>query len=121
VFGATAFSTYGGFWLALGIFIVLAEVSKTFAAGLAGANFTNGLAWFLVSFAIWSSRSLLVSKPVTSAPASASATVNRPLPQPPSSTRRAPATAARSSAAPNSDGFPAGVVSEARTSVTPTG
>jgi len=27
--------------------------SKTFAAGLAGASLTNGLAWFLVSFAIF--------------------------------------------------------------------
>jgi succinate-acetate transporter protein len=31
VFGATAFSTYGGFWLALGIFVVLATTSKGFA------------------------------------------------------------------------------------------
>src|SRR5215471_789166 len=28
VFGATAFSTYGGFWLALGGFVVLAEATK---------------------------------------------------------------------------------------------
>src|SRR5579884_2057447 len=47
VFGATAFSTYGGFWLSLGIVIVLASVSKSFAAGLAGSNLTNALAWFL--------------------------------------------------------------------------
>ncbi len=53
VFGATAFSTYGGFWMGLGIFIVLADVSKSFAAALAGANLTNALAWFLLSFAIF--------------------------------------------------------------------
>src|SRR3954469_15672716 len=28
VFGATAFSTYGGFWLALGTFVVLAGTTK---------------------------------------------------------------------------------------------
>src|ERR671927_1192671 len=32
VFGATAFSTYGGFWLSLGIFVVLAETTKLGAA-----------------------------------------------------------------------------------------
>ena len=53
VFGATAFSTYGGFWMGLGIFIVLADVSKGFAAALAGTNLTNALAWFFVAFAIF--------------------------------------------------------------------
>src|SRR6266568_7907330 len=41
VFGATAFSTYGGFWLSLGIFVVLAEVSKSFGGALTGANLPN--------------------------------------------------------------------------------
>jgi uncharacterized protein len=40
VFGATAFSTYGAFWLGLGSVVVLADVSKTFAASLAGSNLT---------------------------------------------------------------------------------
>ena len=35
VFGATAFSTYGGFWIALGSIVVLADLSKTFAEALA--------------------------------------------------------------------------------------
>src|SRR6476661_7832232 len=30
VFGATAFSTYGGFWLALGVFVVLLTMSDSF-------------------------------------------------------------------------------------------
>src|ERR1700750_906688 len=30
VFGSTAFSTYGAFWMSLGIFVVLAVVSKSF-------------------------------------------------------------------------------------------
>jgi uncharacterized protein len=62
-FGATAFSSYGGFWLSLGIFVVLAETTKL-GAGLTGKNdLANGLAWFLLSFGIfnfymllWSSR-----------------------------------------------------------------
>jgi uncharacterized protein len=61
VFGATAFSTYGGFWLGLGSVVVLADVSKTFAAALAGPNLTNALAWFLVAFAIFNTYMLLWS------------------------------------------------------------
>lgn len=62
VFGATAFSTYAGFWLALGIFVVLIETTKI-GGGLHGADVPNALAWFLLAFAIfnfymllWSSR-----------------------------------------------------------------
>ncbi|HEY3542965.1 MAG TPA: acetate uptake transporter [Gaiellaceae bacterium] len=65
VFGATAFSTYGGFWLGLGIIVVLADVSKNFAAGLEGANLTNGLAWFLLAFAIFNTYMLLHSMRVS--------------------------------------------------------
>jgi succinate-acetate transporter protein len=52
VFGSTAFSTYGGFWLALGAFVVLAETTKL-GGTLKPADINNGLAWFLVSFAIF--------------------------------------------------------------------
>jgi hypothetical protein len=63
VFGSTAFSTYGGFWLSLGVFVILAETTKL-GAGLTGAaDVANSLAWFLIAFAIfntymlaWSSR-----------------------------------------------------------------
>src|SRR3954466_3415581 len=65
VFGATAFSTYGGFWMSLGVFIVLAETSKSFAAGLAGSNTTNGLAWFLVGFWVFNTYMLLWSSRVS--------------------------------------------------------
>jgi succinate-acetate transporter protein len=47
VFGATAFSTYGGFWLGLG--------SK------AVSNVDDALAWFLVAFAIFNTYMLLWS------------------------------------------------------------
>jgi succinate-acetate transporter protein len=65
VFGATAFSTYGGFWLGLGSVVVLADVSKTFAEGLAGSNLTNALAWFLIAFAIFNTYMLLHSMRVS--------------------------------------------------------
>jgi uncharacterized protein len=67
VFGATAFSTYGGFWLGLGIVIVLADVSKNFAAGLAESNLTNALAWFLLSFAIFNTYMMLWATRVNAA------------------------------------------------------
>jgi len=65
VFGATAFSTYGGVWMSLGIFVVLAVVSKTFGAALAGANLPNAVAWFLVAFAIFNTYMLLWSTQVS--------------------------------------------------------
>jgi succinate-acetate transporter protein len=60
VFGSTAFSTYGGFWLALGAFVVLAETTKL-GAGLKPADIDNGLAWFLLAFAIFNTYMLLWS------------------------------------------------------------
>ncbi len=60
VFGSTAFSTYGGFWLALGVFIVLAETTSL-GSGLKGADVDNGLAWFLLSFAIFNTYMLFGS------------------------------------------------------------
>ena len=61
VFGATAFSTYGGFWMALGFFVTLVLVSKTVAAAAAGPDLLNGLAWFLLAFAIFNFYMLLWS------------------------------------------------------------
>jgi succinate-acetate transporter protein len=53
VFGATAFSTYGGFWLSLGVFITFISMSKSFAGLLQGSDVDNSLAWFLLAFAIF--------------------------------------------------------------------
>jgi hypothetical protein len=64
VFGATAFSTYGGFWMSLGIFVVLAVVSKSFGGALEGANLPNAIAWFMISFAIFNTYMLLWSTQV---------------------------------------------------------
>ena len=44
VFGATAFSSYGGFWMSFGIFVVLAETSKSFSHSLTGAILPNAAA-----------------------------------------------------------------------------
>src|SRR5438034_9355247 len=65
VFGGTAFSTYGGFWMSLGLFVVLAVVSKSFAASLTGANLPNAVAWFLLAFAIFNTYMLLWSTQVS--------------------------------------------------------
>jgi hypothetical protein len=59
VFGATAFSTYGGFWLALGTFLVLDATSSGFSGLLKGSDADNGLAWFLIAFAIFNTYMLL--------------------------------------------------------------
>ena len=62
VFGATAFSTYGGFWLSLGIFVVLADVVEDRRRGARRpTNLPNALAWFLVAFAIFNTYMLLWS------------------------------------------------------------
>jgi hypothetical protein len=65
VFGATAFSTYGGFWMALGFFVTIVLVSKTAAAAVIGPNLPNGLAWFLFAFAIFNFYMLLWSSKVS--------------------------------------------------------
>ena len=67
VFGATAFSTYGGFWMGLGIVVILADVSKTFAASLEASNVFNALAWFLFAFAIFNTYMLIGSMRVNAA------------------------------------------------------
>ena len=64
VFGATAFSTYGGFWLSLGVFVVLAETTKL-GAGLHGPDVLNSLAWFLLAFAIFNTYMLFWSTRVS--------------------------------------------------------
>jgi succinate-acetate transporter protein len=65
VFGATAFSTYGGFWLSFGTFVILAETSRSFGNALAGPNLPNAIAWFLVAFAIFNAYMLLWSTQVS--------------------------------------------------------
>jgi succinate-acetate transporter protein len=66
VFGATAFSTYGGFWLSLGIFVVLA-VNTKLGGLLKGTDLNNSLAWFLFAFAVFNLYMLLWSSRVNGA------------------------------------------------------
>jgi uncharacterized protein len=66
VFGATAFSTYGGFWMGLGIFVVFAETTK-FLGGFAGGDLTNALAWYLFAFAVFNTYMLIGSMRVNMA------------------------------------------------------
>ena len=47
-FGATAFSTYGGFWLALGTYLLLITFGK-----VPTKDITTSLGWFLLGFAIF--------------------------------------------------------------------
>jgi len=60
VFGATAFSTYGGFWMGLGLFVILANTTK-FGSGFAGGDLTNALAWYLFAFAVFNTYMLIGS------------------------------------------------------------
>jgi hypothetical protein len=67
VFGATAFSTYGGFWMGLGLFIILGVDTQRFLAGYTGGDLTNALAWFLFAFAVFNTYMLIASMRVNMA------------------------------------------------------
>jgi succinate-acetate transporter protein len=67
VFGATAFSTYGGFWMGLGLFIILGVDTSKWLATYTGGDLTNALAWFLFSFAIFNTYMLIGSMRVNMA------------------------------------------------------
>lgn len=53
VFGATAFSTYGAFWIGLGLYALLVEPGSP--------NALNDLGWILAAFAIFNTYMLLFS------------------------------------------------------------
>jgi succinate-acetate transporter protein len=56
VFGATAFGTYGGFWIGLGLYVKLVAPGATSAAQIG-----NDLGWILLAFAIFNFYMLLWS------------------------------------------------------------
>jgi hypothetical protein len=62
VFGATAFSTYGGFWIGLGLWALLVLPK---APSAAAAN--HDLAWILLAFAIFNTYMLLMATQVNTA------------------------------------------------------
>ena len=67
VFGCTAFSTYGAFWLSLGTFILLFLFNKGIAASLGTTGLDKALGWFLLGFAIFNTYMLLWSTRVNRA------------------------------------------------------
>ena len=61
VFGSTAFSTYGGFWIGLGLYALLAAPKAN------AGQFQNDLGWILLAFAIFNTYMLLWSTQVNEA------------------------------------------------------
>src|SRR5689334_25209264 len=61
VFGATAFSTYGGFWMGLGLYVLLVAPKAT------AGEVANDLGWILLAFAIFNAYMLLWSTQVNMA------------------------------------------------------
>jgi len=55
-FGATAFATYGAFWMSLAFFLVLALWGK-----VPGGDVTKDVGWFLLAFAIFNTYMLFWS------------------------------------------------------------
>jgi uncharacterized protein len=62
VFGATAFSTYGGFWIGLGLWV---ELVAAHAPSAAAAQ--HDVAWILLAFAIFNTYMLILSSQVNMA------------------------------------------------------
>ena len=56
VFGATAFSTYGGFWIGLGLWVELVAAHATSAAAA-----QHDVAWILLAFAVFNTYMLILS------------------------------------------------------------
>lgn len=71
VFGATAFSTYGGFWIGLGLYIQLvaptAAKQATTMKTTPDALIQNDLGWILLAFAIFNTYMMLWSTQVNKA------------------------------------------------------
>jgi uncharacterized protein len=57
VFGSTAFSSYGGFWIGLGLWFQLVASNKAFTA----TQLDHDLGWILLAFAIFNTYMLLLS------------------------------------------------------------
>jgi uncharacterized protein len=70
VFGATAFSSYGGFWIGLGLWVVLVQRSAPAVPALKAiylAQTVKDLGWILLAFAIFNTYMLLMSTQVNTA------------------------------------------------------
>ena len=60
VFGATAFSSYGGFWIGLGLYFVLVG-NNLLAHPLLAHEFSKDVGWILLAFAIFNTYMLIWS------------------------------------------------------------
>jgi len=70
VFGATAFSSYGAFWIGLGLWVLLvarATPPAGMSAAAYGAAAGKDLAWILLAFAIFNTYMLIISTQVNAA------------------------------------------------------
>src|SRR3954469_11144197 len=68
VFGATAFSTYGGFWIGLGLYGLLVEPKPPKVPVAEAASMAqNDIGWILLAFAIFNTYMLLWSTQVNKA------------------------------------------------------
>jgi uncharacterized protein len=66
VFGATAFSTYAGFWIGLGLYVQLVG-ARLLARPLTVPLFNHDVAWILLAFAIFNTYMLIMSTQVNAA------------------------------------------------------
>jgi len=66
VFGATAFSTYGGFWIGLGLYVVLVG-GGLLAKPATAPEFSKDVGWILLAFAIFNTYMLIWSTQVNAA------------------------------------------------------
>ena len=66
-FASTAFSTYGGFWLALGTFVLLILFGRVPTTGAGAVNVDSALGWFVLAFAIFNTYMMLWSTRVNAA------------------------------------------------------
>lgn len=65
VFGATAFATYGGFWI--GVYFYIKDVGGGLLAKGAVADFNHDLGWILLAFAVFNTYMLIASIQVNTA------------------------------------------------------
>ena len=64
VFGTTLFGSYGGFWIGLGLYVILVERNAPASAALKAAyasQTVKDLGWILLGFAIFNTYMLLIS------------------------------------------------------------
>ena len=64
VFGTTLFGTYGGFWIGLGLWVILVQRNAPATAllkALYASQTVKDLAWILVAFAIFNTYMLVIS------------------------------------------------------------